>query len=124
FIERPIARTGNADRFTQALDTVRKTLGDLHSLDSVADAAGLTRRTFTRRFQKTIGTSFGDWLIDQRVALAQRLLEATEKSMDTVAFEAGFGSATSLRQHFAARLRTSPVQYRREFSKNAQGGTW
>ncbi|RWF72465.1 MAG: helix-turn-helix domain-containing protein [Mesorhizobium sp.] len=119
FIERPIARTGNADRFTQALDTVRKTLGDLHSLDSVADAAGLTRRTFTRRFQKTIGTSFGDWLIDQRVALAQRLLEATEKSMDTVAFEAGFGSATSLRQHFAARLRTSPAQYRREFSKNA-----
>jgi transcriptional regulator GlxA family with amidase domain len=122
FIERPIARTGSADRFTQALDTVRKRLGEAHSLDSVAATAGLTRRTFTRRFQKSIGTSFGDWLIDQRVALAQRLLEATEKSMDTVAFEAGFGSATSLRQHFAARLRTSPAQYRREFSKNAQEG--
>ncbi|MER8971774.1 MULTISPECIES: helix-turn-helix domain-containing protein [unclassified Mesorhizobium] len=120
FIERPIARTGNADRFTQALETVRKTLGEPHSLDSVAGLAGLTRRTFTRRFQKTIGTSFGDWLTDQRVQLAQRLLEATEKSMDTVAFEAGFGSATSLRQHFAARLRTSPAQYRREFSKSAQ----
>ncbi|MER8907065.1 helix-turn-helix domain-containing protein [Mesorhizobium sp. M0854] len=120
FIERPIARTGNADRFTQALETVRKTLGDPHSLDSVAGLAGLTRRTFTRRFQKTIGTSFGDWLTDQRVQLAQRLLEATEKSMDTVAFEAGFGSATSLRQHFAARLRTSPAQYRREFSRSAQ----
>ncbi|WP_376703464.1 helix-turn-helix domain-containing protein [Mesorhizobium sp. ISC25] len=120
FIERPIARTGNADRFTQALETVRKTLGEPHSLDSVAGHAGLTRRTFTRRFQKTIGTSFGDWLTDQRVQLAQRLLEATEKSMDTVAFEAGFGSATSLRQHFAARLRTSPAQYRREFSKSAQ----
>ncbi|TIT21088.1 MAG: helix-turn-helix domain-containing protein [Mesorhizobium sp.] len=120
FIERPIARTGNADRFTQALETVRKTLGEPHSLDSVAGHAGLTRRTFTRRFQKTIGTSFGDWLTDQRVQLAQRLLEATEKSMDTVAFEAGFGSATSLRQHFAARLRTSPAQYRREFSRSAQ----
>ncbi|MER9676450.1 helix-turn-helix domain-containing protein [Mesorhizobium sp. M0208] len=120
FIERPIARTGIADRFTQALEAVRKTLGEPHSLDSVAGHAGLTRRTFTRRFQKTIGTSFGDWLTDQRVQLAQRLLEATEKSMDTVAFEAGFGSATSLRQHFAARLRTSPAQYRREFSKSAQ----
>lgn len=120
FIERPIARTGNADRFTQALEAVRKTLGEPHSLDNVAGHAGLTRRTFTRRFQKTIGTSFGDWLTDQRVQLAQRLLEATEKSMDTVAFEAGFGSATSLRQHFAARLRTSPAQYRREFSKSAQ----
>ncbi|RUZ91652.1 helix-turn-helix domain-containing protein, partial [Mesorhizobium sp. M7A.F.Ca.US.001.02.1.1] len=48
---------------------------------------------------------------------ADRFLKATEKSMDMIAFEAGFGSATSLRQHFAARLRTSPAQYRREFSR-------
>jgi AraC family transcriptional activator FtrA len=120
FIEHPVAKSADADRFTQALDAVRATLGEAHSLDRVADAAGLTRRTFTRRFQKSIGTSFGDWLTSQRIELAQRLLEATEKSMDIVAFEAGFGSATSLRQHFAARLRTSPAQYRREFSRRAE----
>ncbi len=119
FIEHPVAKGADADRFTQALDAVRATLGETHSLDSVAEAAGLTRRTFTRRFQKSIGTSFGDWLTGQRIELAQRLLEATEKSMDIVAFEAGFGSATSLRQHFAARLKTSPAQYRREFSRRA-----
>ena len=123
FIERPVARSANADRFTQALDAVRTTLGETHSLDSVAELAGLTRRTFTRRFQKSIGTSFGDWLTSQRIELAQRLLEATEKSMDVVAYEAGFGSAASLRQHFAARLRTSPAQYRREFSRRADQGT-
>lgn len=117
FIEHPVAKSENADRFTQALDAVRATLGATHSLDRVAEAAGLTRRTFTRRFQKSIGTSFGEWLTSQRIELAQRLLEATEKSMDMVAFEAGFGSATSLRQHFSARLKTSPVQYRREFSR-------
>lgn len=119
FIEHPLAKSADADRFTRALDAVRATLGEAHSLDSVAEAAGLTRRTFTRRFQKSIGTSFGEWLIGQRIELAQRLLEATEKSMDIVAYEAGFGSATSLRQHFAARLRTSPAQYRREFSRRA-----
>jgi transcriptional regulator GlxA family with amidase domain len=122
FIERPVAPTPNADRFTRALDKVRATLGETHSLDSVADMAGLTRRTFTRRFQNSIGTSFGDWLADQRVALAQRLLEQTDKSVDMVAFEAGFGSATSLRQHFAARLKTSPLQYRREFSRRGGSG--
>nr|WP_245263982.1 helix-turn-helix domain-containing protein [Mesorhizobium sp. LSHC424B00] len=119
FIERPLAKTPATDRFTLALDTVRATLGQTHNLDRVAEAAGLTRRTFTRRFQKSIGTSFGEWLAGQRIELAQRLLEATEKSMDMVAFEAGFGSATSLRQHFAARLKTSPAQYRREFSRRA-----
>ncbi|UVK47055.1 helix-turn-helix domain-containing protein [Mesorhizobium sp. AR07] len=117
FIEHPVAKSAAADRFTQALDAVRATLGETHSLDRVAEAAGLTRRTFTRRFQKSIGTSFGEWLTSQRIELAQRLLEATEKSMDMVAFEVGFGSATSLRQHFSARLKTSPAQYRREFSR-------
>ncbi|MEI5682168.1 helix-turn-helix domain-containing protein [Mesorhizobium sp. CCNWLW179-1] len=117
FIEKPVAKAPATDRFMQALDGVRASLGQAHSLDNVADDAGLTRRTFTRRFQKTLGTSFGDWLTDQRVTLAQRLLESTEKSIDAIAFEAGFGSATSLRQHFAARLKTSPAQYRREFSK-------
>ncbi|MDX8496625.1 helix-turn-helix domain-containing protein [Mesorhizobium sp. VK22B] len=121
FIERPLAPTPSVDRFAKVLDDVRATLGETHSLDNVAEAAGLTRRTFTRRFQKTNGTSFGGWLADQRVALAQRLLEQTDKSMDMVAFEAGFGSATSLRQHFAARLKTSPMQYRREFSKAIPG---
>ncbi|TIM27651.1 MAG: GlxA family transcriptional regulator, partial [Mesorhizobium sp.] len=42
FIERPIARTENADRFTHAIDTVRQTLHETHSLDSVAATAGLT----------------------------------------------------------------------------------
>ncbi|MEI9430655.1 helix-turn-helix domain-containing protein [Mesorhizobium sp. Cs1299R1N3] len=122
FIERPVAKSADADRFTEVLDAVRATSGETHSLDSVAEAAGLTRRTFTRRFQKSIGTSFGDWLISQRIELAQRLLEATDKSIDVVAFDAGFGSATSLRQHFSARLRTSPAQYRREFSRRADVG--
>ena len=120
FIERLVARSAEPDRFAQAVDAVLGTLGDPHSLDSVAETAGLTRRTFTRRFQKSIGTSFGEWLTEQRVDLAQRLLEATAKPIEMVALEAGFGSATSLRQHFAARLRTPPAQYRREFSKSVQ----
>ncbi|TIV24621.1 MAG: GlxA family transcriptional regulator, partial [Mesorhizobium sp.] len=37
FIERPLAPTPNADRFAKALDDVRATLGEAHSLDNVAD---------------------------------------------------------------------------------------
>lgn len=119
FIERPVAKTQHGDRFAQALDKVRASLGEAHTLDGVAAGAGLTRRTFTRRFQKTVGTSFGDWLIHQRLQEAQRLLEATRDSVDAIAFLTGFGTATSLRQHFAAKLGISPTQYRRAFSRHA-----
>ena len=119
FIERPVAKTQVADRFTRALDKIRATLDQTHSLGSVAEAAGLTRRTFTRHFQKRIGVSFGDWLADQRIGEAQRLLESTDISIEEVAYQTGFGTAARLRRQFAAKLKTSPMQYRRAFSKAA-----
>ena len=47
--------------------------------------------------------------------LARRPLETTDKSIDLIAEEAGFGTPASLRQHFASALNTSPSSYRREF---------
>jgi transcriptional regulator GlxA family with amidase domain len=55
------------------------------------------------------------WLQNQRLARAQRLLETGTQSIEAVAAEAGFGSALSLRQLFAARLSVTPTQYRRAF---------
>ncbi|WP_157018685.1 GlxA family transcriptional regulator [Mesorhizobium xinjiangense] len=118
FIEPPVLNAPVADGLNRAVEKVRVTLGQAHSLDSVAVEAGMTRRTFTRRFQKAFGTSFGNWLTDQRVILAQRLLEASASSIEEIAFKAGFGTSASLRQHFAARLKTSPAQYRLAFSKH------
>jgi transcriptional regulator GlxA family with amidase domain len=116
FIERPVPKRVAVDAFARAIETVQATLNAAHDLDGVAAKAGMTRRTFTRRFQKAFGTSFSQWLIDQRVALARQLLETTERPVEDIAFEAGFGSAVTLRQHFAARLSISPAQYRRSFS--------
>lgn len=122
FIERPVGANAATDRFARALDGVRAALAAPHSLDSVAEAAGLTRRTFTRRFQKATGTSFGEWLAHQRLEHAQRLLETTDDAIDAIAYRSGFGTATSLRLHFAAKLKTSPTQYRRAFSQRASAG--
>ena len=117
FIERPVPKRVAVDAFAKAIEVVQATLNDAHDLDSVAARAGMTRRTFTRRFQKAFGTSFGQWLIDQRIALARQLLETTPRPVEDIAFEAGFGSAVSLRQHFAARLGVAPAQYRRSFAQ-------
>jgi transcriptional regulator GlxA family with amidase domain len=87
-----------------------------HSLDSLAEQALMSRRTFTRRFKQATGTTVGKWLLNQRIAYAQRLLETTGKPIELIAQLAGFGSALSLRQHFQTQLKTSPGRYRKEFS--------
>jgi transcriptional regulator GlxA family with amidase domain len=72
-------------------------------------------RTFTRRFREEVGTSPSRWLLQQRLDLARRLLETTPLSIERVADDAGFGTATGMRQHLSAELGVSPTTYRQAF---------
>jgi transcriptional regulator GlxA family with amidase domain len=47
--------------------------------------------------------------------LAGRLLETTDRPVESIAADAGFGSALSLRQHFHARYGIAPLAYRRQY---------
>jgi transcriptional regulator GlxA family with amidase domain len=122
YIEQPIQRDLAADPLAETLSWAGSQLQRAHSLDSLAKRSHMSRRTFTRRFRQTTGTSVSRWLIAQRVAHAQRLLETSTAGIEQIASAAGFGSALSLRQHFVAALSVSPAQYRREFRLAERAG--
>ncbi|WP_405811510.1 helix-turn-helix domain-containing protein [Streptomyces sp. NBC_01520] len=90
-------------------------------LRDLAQQESMSVRTFTRRFREEVGISPGQWLTQQRVERARHLLESTDLSIDQVAREAGFGTATSLRQHVQAALGVPPTAYRRTFRSTAAG---
>jgi transcriptional regulator GlxA family with amidase domain len=115
YIEQPVRPSAQRDRLSPLLEWLGRHLQESHSLDALAERALMSRRTFTRRFREATGTTVGQWIQNQRLALAQRLLEGSDRSIDDIAGAAGFGSAVSLRQHFAAALDTSPSAYRRQF---------
>jgi transcriptional regulator GlxA family with amidase domain len=117
FIEHPTPR---ADRDADTLAAVREhALRHLHEPLTVADLAahaGMSPRSFARHFTAQTGTPPLRWLLDQRIAAAQKLLERTDLPMPEVARRAGYGSEVTMRQHFASRLATSPRAYRAAFS--------
>lgn len=115
FIEQPLPARHDGDRLSEAMVWAQGHLGEALTVDMLAARTLMSRRTFTRRFREHTGTSFVDWLIVQRIAHAQRLLETSDLPVENVASMAGFGSALSLRQHFTERLRTTPSAYRRAF---------
>ena len=115
FIERPLPVSHSEGRFADVLAYVGAHLGQAHGIDALAERAAMSRRNFTRHFRQATGTSFKQWLLGQRLAHAQGLLEKSDVAIDMVAQEAGFGTALSLRQHFRASLRTSPSAYRKQF---------
>ncbi|MFM0673781.1 helix-turn-helix domain-containing protein [Paraburkholderia sediminicola] len=115
YVQQPMPPNVRGDRLSGLLDWVSGNLALPHTLDTLAGRALMSRRTFTRRFRLATGTTVGAWLLAQRLARAQQLLESTDQSVEAIAGIAGFGSTASLRQHFAEAFRTSPSAWRREF---------
>lgn len=115
FVTQPLPANATDARLSGLLDWVRAHLDQAHTLDSLAARAAMSRRTFTRHFRQMTGATVGAWLLGERLALAQRLLESSSHSVETVSNLAGFGSAVSLRQHFRTAFGVSPVAWRRTF---------
>jgi transcriptional regulator GlxA family with amidase domain len=114
FIERPTAALA-----TGSLEGTRRWAAErLHEpldIAVMAEHASVSPRTFARRFREETGTTPLQWLLNQRVQEARRLLEETDLPIDAVAWRAGFGTAASLRDHFRRITATTPSAYRRSF---------
>lgn len=115
FIERPLPASSRADPLQATMAWAQRRLDQPLDLDTLAAHAHMSRRTFTRHFRAATGTTPLRWLLEQRLALAQRLLETTGHAVERIAEQAGFGSSVSMRQHFDAALGMTPSDYRRAF---------
>ncbi|HYN96066.1 MAG TPA: helix-turn-helix domain-containing protein [Pilimelia sp.] len=112
---RPAATGGLAP----VLDWARRRLAEPLTVADFAREARLSERTLARRFRDELGTTPLQWLLTQRVRLAQELLEATDEPVERIAHRTGFGSAASLRQHFGRLTTVSPQTYRHVFRHRA-----
>ncbi len=116
FIERPVP-TDHTHRVAGVLEAVRADLAAPWTVERMAQVAVMSPRTFLRRFTEATALAPGQWLIAERVAQAQRLLESSRLSVERIAVEVGFGSVQAMRHHFQARLAVAPRDYRRSFSQ-------
>ena len=117
FIPRPVPKRPGT-RLAPLLDAVRAKIGEDWPLERMAAEAAMSLRALHRRFQEAVGLSPGAWLLAERVARAQELLETTAMPVEQVAEAAGFGSAATLRLHFRTRYGVSPAAWRARFSGN------
>jgi AraC family transcriptional regulator, transcriptional activator FtrA len=115
YIDQPITAPGRGSELQSTLEWALTRLHEPLSVPMLARRAAMSPRTFARRFRQVTGTTPGEWLLDQRINQARRLLETTDQTVDWIAHRCGFGSAATLRHHFANRLGTSPRAYRYTF---------
>jgi transcriptional regulator GlxA family with amidase domain len=85
------------------------------TLDDIAARAAMSTRSLSRRFRAQTGASPASWLGRHRVRRAQLLLESTDRPVERIARDVGFGSPTAFRERFRAVVGVSPRDYRRSF---------
>ncbi|WP_179273451.1 MULTISPECIES: GlxA family transcriptional regulator [unclassified Rhodococcus (in: high G+C Gram-positive bacteria)] len=114
YIDTPVPRTHSTSTAAAqewALRNLRSTL----SVEDLARHQAMSVRTFSRRFVAEVGVSPARWIVAQRVQRARELLENTDLTIERIAHDTGFGTATSLRNQIAAELGVSPSAYRATF---------
>ena len=114
YADTPLA-TATSDAVVTLLEWGTANLAGGVSVDDLARRGAVSRRTLTRHFRAATGLAPGEWLQQERLRLAQRLLETTDEPVEMVSRHAGYDTSAAMRAQFALRLQTSPRAYRRAF---------
>jgi transcriptional regulator GlxA family with amidase domain len=118
FVERALPPT-SGDGLSATREWMLARLHEPLTVREMARHAVRSERSFARHFRAETGTTPLRWLHEQRLLEARRLLEESELPVEEVAARSGFGTATTLREHFARAVRTTPTAYRRAFRSAA-----
>lgn len=101
-----------------ALDYMREHLGQQFNISAVAEHTGASKRTLEMRFRETLGSTPHGFLTKLRVQRAESMLLMPQKrTIEQIAVECGFGTATTFYAAFRRQTGQSPAIFRRESSR-------
>jgi transcriptional regulator GlxA family with amidase domain len=103
------------DKFGALHDWISKHLGSDLSLSVLADHAGMSERTFSRRYAEATGQTPARAIERLRVEAAQRLLSESRLPVKRIAQRCGFGSEETMRRSFHRLMDITPQDYRARF---------
>lgn len=113
---------GSPASLAALIEWMRNNLHIHHEISALAERAGMSPRTFARRFSEQTGTTPLQWLVAARINRARELLEESTTSIDQTAFLTGFGSPVTFRTRFRRIVGLTPTEYRRRFSLATAAG--
>ncbi len=118
--QRPFAQF--IPRFDHGDDAIRQSQHHIHAhattLHGVADlqaAAGMTGRTFLRRFSAATGFRPVEYIQQVRIAKAREALERTLTPVDRIAWDVGYADPAAFRKLFQKLTGLPPAAYRQQF---------
>jgi transcriptional regulator GlxA family with amidase domain len=99
-------------RVARAMRLISRDLSRRPTVDEIADAVGLSRTHFSKRFHFMVGVSFAEWSSLIRIREAKELLKVIDLSITAVAAAVGYSDVTTFERVFRKQESMSPRSYR------------
>lgn len=102
----------------RVVEYINRNYAEAITLDSIASVAGFSKYYFSRLFTKYTGTSFSQYLLRKRIAVAAHLLCSTQLPIVQVSMQSGFSSLSTFNRTFKDVHGCTPTEYRAIYEKN------
>ena len=96
-----------------ALRAIHENPAETWSVETLAKSASMSRSAFADSFRELLGMTPGQYVIAWRMHKARSLLDHTTRSIQEIAWEVGYESATAFNRVFKGYFDQPPGRYRR-----------
>lgn len=103
----------SVDGFLRVCDYIHRHCTEPLTVSHLAEVAGYSKSHFLRMFKEFSNISCGEYIQQQRVSLAKKLLADPENNITDIVTRAGFGSVASFNRVFKEQMQCTPTQYRK-----------
>lgn len=110
-------------RLAGALAAIFNDPGHAWTLPELAGLCGMSRATFIRQFQQSLGRSAIELLTDVRMTAAANALRQTTAPVAVVGEDVGYRSDAAFQRAFKQHMGLTPAQYRRHASAEGEDRT-
>jgi AraC-like DNA-binding protein len=100
------------DQFLQVCQYMRKHCTEDIQVEDLAELAGFSKFHFARLFKQFTGMSYSNYLNQQRIIHAEKLLLDPDMTIMEVAMGAGFGSLATFNRVFKSYKKCTPSEYK------------
>ncbi|MEI7982969.1 MAG: AraC family transcriptional regulator, partial [Bacteroidota bacterium] len=107
--------SAETERFQKVFSYLIENYQNEVSLKTVAGIANLTPTAFCRYFRNVTRKTLVEIVTEFRINQACQLLRTSEKSVNEICFECGFGNISYFNKTFKAVTEFTPLQYRNLF---------
>lgn len=104
-------------RVLKVKNFIAKNYMDEIRLSSLAEIAGMSPSAFSRFFKLHTGRNLSDYIIEQRLGYASRLLVDTTDSIAEISYKSGFNNLSNFNRIFKKRKGCSPSEFRENYHK-------